>query len=120
MEEEFLIESVSKEGTSGVEGDGMLVALDTNPGPELIREGWIRDLVRNVQELRKQSELELTDRISLHLQTEDEDLMRAIEEHSDYIQSEALATIVQKQPGKGKSLDLDLDGHGIKVTLETV
>ena len=98
----------------------MLVALDTDPGPELIREGWIRDLVRNVQELRKQSQLELTDRISLHLKTDDKELMRAIEEHSDYIQSEALATIVQKLPGSGKSLDLDLEGHGIKVTLEKV
>ena len=119
-EEEFLIESVSKEGTSGVEGDGMLVALDTNPGPELIREGWIRDLVRNVQELRKQSELELTDRISLYLETREGDLMRAIQEHSDYIQSEALATIVDGPLKGGKSLDLELDGHGIKVTLEKV
>ncbi|MEQ8352469.1 MAG: class I tRNA ligase family protein [Leptospiraceae bacterium] len=118
-EDEFLIESVSKEGTSGVEGDGMLVALDTNPGPELIREGWIRDLVRNVQELRKQSQLELTDRISLHLDSQDSDLIRAIQEHSDYIQSEALATIVDSLNGTN-SLELDLDGHAIKVTLEKV
>ncbi|MCB1170459.1 MAG: class I tRNA ligase family protein, partial [Leptospiraceae bacterium] len=119
-EEEFLIESVSKEGTSGVEGDGMLVALDTNPGPELIREGWVRDLVRNVQELRKQSQLELTDRISLQLKTDDEELKRAIQEHSDYIQSEALASITEKALSNGKSQDLELDGHAVRITLEKV
>ena len=73
-----------------------------------------------MQELRKQSELELTDRISLYLETREGDLMRAIQEHSDYIQSEALATIVDGPLKGGKSLDLELDGHGIKVTLEKV
>lgn len=119
-EEEFLIESVSREGTSGVEGEGMLVALDTNPGPELIREGWIRDLVRNVQEMRKQAQLELTDRISLQLETEDPELLRAVDEHRDYIQSEALASITEGPLSSGTSQQLELDGHSLRITLEKV
>ncbi|MCB1168415.1 MAG: hypothetical protein KDK33_19830, partial [Leptospiraceae bacterium] len=115
--EEFLIEGVSREGTSGVEGDGMLVALDTNPGPELIREGWIRDLVRNIQELRKQSKLEVTDRIQLFLNTDDSELKKAIQEHGAYIESEALAKIQDSGSGK-HSLDLDLDGHQVALSLQ--
>lgn len=93
--EDVLVESVSKEGTSGVEGSGMLVALDTELTDELIQEGYVRDLVRNIQELRKKSGLAITDRIELEIANPTETLAGAVKSMSDYIENETLGTIVK-------------------------
>lgn len=108
--EDWLVESISKEGVSGAEGGGLLVALDTALTPELIREGIARDLVRNVQELRKTSGLEVTDRIQLwfgvapaHGEAKgandtsgtatESPVAQAIADFAEFIQSETLAEI---------------------------
>lgn len=69
-----------------------LVELDTEITPELKREGLARDVVRQVQQFRKQSGLNVDDRINLQLMTDDAELRQAIEEHSETIQDETLAT----------------------------
>ena len=92
--EDILIESISKEGTSGVEGDGLLVALDTFLSPELIQEGRVRDLIRNVQELRKTSGLEVTDRILL-LVVGPPELHLAVESYRGYLEEETLARLTE-------------------------
>lgn len=94
--EDWIIESVSKEGVSGAEGGGLLVALDTTLTPDLIREGTARDLVRNVQELRKQSGLEVTDRIELYIEASGAaaaDQTEAIQQFREFIEGETLATL---------------------------
>lgn len=71
-----------------------LVELDTDITPELKREGLARDVIRQVQQYRKQSGLNVDDRISLSLVTESDELARAIEEHIELIREETLATEV--------------------------
>lgn len=71
-----------------------LVELDTNITPELKREGLARDVIRQVQQYRKQSGLNVDDRISLSLVTESDELARAIEEHVELIREETLAAEV--------------------------
>ncbi len=68
----------------------LTVGLDTNVTPELSREGDMRDLVRGVQNLRKESGLEVTDRINLYLFGPDI-LKEAFEAFKDYIVSETLS-----------------------------
>jgi isoleucyl-tRNA synthetase len=92
--EEVILESVSKEGTSGVEGNGMLVALDTELTEDLIMEGYVRDLVRNVQELRKKSGLEITDRIRLMIKGGSDGFKKALKKYEDYINEETLAVLL--------------------------
>ncbi|WP_116125884.1 isoleucine--tRNA ligase [Lewinella sp. IMCC34183] len=71
--------------------DGELtVALDVNVTPELAREGVARELVSRIQNLRKDSGLEVTDRIDLRLQTS-ADVREAVDAHRDYIMEETLA-----------------------------
>lgn len=72
--------------------DPEIVQLDTKITPELAREGMMREVVRQVQQLRKESGLEVSDRIKLELETKDPDLTKAIQEHADTIKSETLAT----------------------------
>jgi isoleucyl-tRNA synthetase len=67
------------------------VGLDTELTEELIREGDARDLVRGVQSLRKDTGLEVTDRIALVLFGSDR-LKAAWEAFGDYVAAETLAT----------------------------
>jgi len=117
--EDFIVESVSKEGASAVEGGGILVALDTRLSPELIEEGHVRDLVRNVQELRKKSGLNVTDRVALAVETESEEIRAAIDRFRSYLEGETLATFVEK-PEKRKadgSESLTIDSFALTISL---
>ena len=73
---------------------GIVVALDTRLDDALIHEGWARDIIRNVQTLRREAGLEVSDRIHLGLQIEDTELRDAAEAHLETIASEVLATDV--------------------------
>jgi isoleucyl-tRNA synthetase len=92
--EDFLLESISREGSSAVEGKGVLVALDTTLSPALIEEGIVRDLVRNIQELRKRSGLNVTDRIYLHFSQIDDETVRALTNYREYVESETLSEVI--------------------------
>ncbi len=70
--------------------DGLTVALDINLNDDLIREGVSRELVSRIQNLRKDSGLEVTDRINLNLQ-KDTSLEIAVRENLNYIKEEVLA-----------------------------
>jgi isoleucyl-tRNA synthetase len=87
----FLVESVSAEGFACAEDGGYLVGLDTSLTPELLREGLARELVRGVQDARKQAGLDVSDRIRLWIEG-DADVTAALEAHRDYIMNETLAT----------------------------
>jgi isoleucyl-tRNA synthetase len=86
---------------------GHAVALELELDDELRREGLAREIVRAVQEARKQAGLDVSDRISLALGGDDE-LLAAAREHESYIAGETLATTV----GYGA------DGAGEKATIE--
>ena len=74
-----------------------MVALDLTLDDELRNRGLAREVVRLVQDLRKTSGLEVSDRIRLHLVGLD-----AIAEHFDFIAREVLAVEVLTEPGEGE------------------
>ena len=78
------------EGWQVAQGAGMTVALDITLSPELKKEGIARELVNRIQNHRKDSGLEVTDRIEIFLKKEDE-LEAAVSENKKYILSETLA-----------------------------
>ncbi|MCB9078293.1 MAG: isoleucine--tRNA ligase [Anaerolineaceae bacterium] len=69
----------------------LVVVLDVHVTPELEREGLARDLVRQVQTLRKEADYKLDDRITVGFLTGDETLQAIINEFGAYIRSETLA-----------------------------
>jgi isoleucyl-tRNA synthetase len=103
-----------------VESSGDLtVALDTHVTDGLRREGLMRELVSRVQKLRKDQGLEVADRISLTLATQDADLKACFTEHEARIKDEVLATsLVVSASGEGDAMDLD--GHVVTVRVVKV
>jgi len=92
--EELLVESSAPEGFAVAEAGGTLVALNTAVTPELRLEGAARDLVRSVQDARKQAGLAISDRIALFVRAdaERELLEQTLAAWGDYIRAETLAT----------------------------
>ncbi|HEX2376293.1 MAG TPA: DUF5915 domain-containing protein, partial [Gaiellales bacterium] len=74
---------------------GFVVALDTEITPELRLEGVVRDLIRQIQDMRKDAGLEITDRIRLTYPERDGDVTKAFTEHRDWIAAETLAVSVE-------------------------
>lgn len=70
---------------------GETVSIDEVITPELKREGLMREVIRHVQSVRKQSGLQIDDRIVLSLSTDNDDLLSAINEHEQIIMAETLA-----------------------------
>ena len=89
--EDVLVESISAEGYSSAEEGGYLVGLDTTLTEALVREGLARELVRTVQEARKQAGLDVSDRITLRIEGTPE-VAAALDAHRDYVMEETLAT----------------------------
>ena len=89
--EDVLIETHSAEGYACEADEGYLTALDTTLDAALIDEGLAREVVRSVQDARKQAGLEVSDRIVLGV-AGSEAIERALQTHRDYVMTETLAT----------------------------
>jgi isoleucyl-tRNA synthetase len=88
---DVLIETSSAEGYACGEDAGYLTALDTSQTEELVREGLARELIRTVQEARKQAGLEVSDRIVLGI-SGSRGVETALAEYRDYLMAETLAS----------------------------
>ena len=95
LPEEIFVEQQTREGQAAAEDGGLAVALDLEITPELKREGLARDMVRNIQELRKTSGLDISDRIAEVYETSDPLLSQVFEEFGAYISGETLSTSLQ-------------------------
>ncbi len=91
--EEILIETSSPEGFAVAEDGGYVVALNTEISEELRREGLARDLVRNVQDARKDASLQISDHIHLYLDMPAA-LADAVRPHQAYLMAETLADTI--------------------------
>ena len=89
--EDVLIETASAEGYQSAEHEGYLVALDTRLDDGLLREGLARELVRTVQDARKQAKLNVSDRIQLGIKGS-KGVQDALAGHREFIMAETLAT----------------------------
>jgi isoleucyl-tRNA synthetase len=116
--EDVLIETSSAEGYACAEDSGYLTALDTTLDDELINEGFARELVRSIQDARKQAGLEVSDRITLGV-SGTAAVETALAAHRDYIMSETLATsweVGQSEPLYQDEKKLGDDSWSIEIT----
>ncbi|MEC4017942.1 isoleucine--tRNA ligase [Streptomyces sp. H27-D2] len=89
--DEVIITETPREGWSVASDSGATVALDLAITPELRRAGLARDAIRLIQEARKNSGLDVADRIALRWQAADAETAAALTEHTGLIADEVLA-----------------------------
>ena len=89
-EEDLLIETAQTEGYVSESDGETSVVLDTNLTPELIEEGFVREIISKIQTMRKEAGFEVMDKIKVYAHGNDkiQDVMKA---HEDEIKSEVLA-----------------------------
>ena len=101
-----------------VSNNGILtIALDIELNDALIEEGIARELINRIQNLRKSSGLEITDRIRITLEDREE-IHNAVLHCSEYIASQVLATTISLEPSVSSEQQLEMDGYNVKINLQ--
>jgi len=118
--EDVLVDSVAAEGYACAEEGGYLVGLDTRLDAALIQEGLARELVRTVQEARKQAGLEVSDRIVLRV-TGSDAVEDAVSAHRDFLMDETLASAWGDDGFESSyAIEHDVDDNRWKIELARV
>lgn len=114
--EELLIEKQAKPGFASASGYGITVALNSDITPELEQEGWVREVVRAVQDTRKKLDLPIEKRVRLCLDVDDE-LKEAITAFENVLRDNVLVTdlVFGKCEGAGEIIDLGSKKIGVYI-----
>ena len=92
------------------------IALDIELTPALIEEGIARELINRIQNLRKSSGLEITDRIAVQLENREE-IAAAVTNCNEYIASQVLATSLVLVDGLTDGTALEMDGYSVNCVI---
>ena len=111
----FDVKITAKPGFAVAMENNVFVILDTTITPELKSEGLAREMISKVQQLRKQKDFDVADRICIYCHG-DEDFQSALEEHKDYIMNETLAVEVKYTDDALQ--EYDLNGHKTGIDVE--
>jgi len=93
---------IPKQGFAAAQSHNMVVVISTEITDELEREGWVRDLIRRIQDVRKDMGLPYDARIQVSLETQDADLAGVVEEYRDAIAKEVLADSIDTIAAKAE------------------
>ena len=118
-EEDLLITMSQKEGYVSQEDNGMTVVLDTNLTEELIDEGYSNELISKIQNMRKEADFEVMDRIRVSL-LGNEKLKKVAEKNKDAICGKVLAQELSYERTFAISHEWDINGEPVTITLERV
>ena len=114
---DVIISSQDIEGWLVANANGVTVALDVTITPDLQNEGIARELVNRIQNLRKESGFEITDRIEITLK-EEEGLKRAIDQNLNYIKEETLTEKLQFQSEIEEGVEIVFDGIETRISIK--
>jgi isoleucyl-tRNA synthetase len=96
--------------------NALTVALDITLSPELLQEGNARELVNRVQNIRKESNFDLTDKILLEIEDNTE-LKGSIIQFSDYICREILAHQIDWVPTVKDGVEVEINEHKLRISV---
>ncbi|MGI6108688.1 MAG: isoleucine--tRNA ligase [Eubacteriaceae bacterium] len=108
----------AKEGFNVQTEDNDFVILETQLNDDLIAEGYAREIVSKIQQLRKSSGFDVADHIDVKLYSDDSEITEAARTYHDYISKETLADSLEFTDEKGT--EADINGHKIGFTLSRV
>ena len=116
LPEDVLVTRAPKAGLVVASEGAAVVALETALTPELVAEGLAREFVSHVQAMRKEADFEVTQRINVTVEADDE-LKAALEAHAEYVKGETLT--VEFAFGAVEAESVDLNGHAAKIKIQT-
>ncbi len=116
--DDVLVQTESRGGLAVASDKGITVAVDTNLTPELLREGFARDFVRAINNMRKEAGFDISDRIDLAYEAQGE-AAAALREFGEYIQQETLAlTLESGTLGDGAyEAQVNVDGQDVRIAI---
>ena len=109
-EEDLLIDMAQTEGYVSESDGDVTVALDTALTPELIEEGFVRELVSKIQTMRKEAGFEVTDHINVY-QNGNDKLEKILEKYADTIKREVLAEHIFLKETAGFKKEWNINGE---------
>ena len=110
--DDLLVEAAKREGFVSGEDNGITVVLDTNLTPELIEEGFVRELISKVQTMRKDAGFEVMDRITVYVSGNDR-IKEVAEKNADAIKKVVLADEIVYNTTEGSVKDWNLNGEDV-------
>ncbi len=116
--EHVLVNITAKEGFTVKMENNRFIILDTHLTEELITEGYAREMISRIQQMRKSNDFEMMDQIKIYYKAP-EVFKDAVVKHADYIMSETLG--VELNDAESKEYEThNLNGHDVMIYLERV
>lgn len=112
--EDLLIETVQKEGFQAESGNGFTVILDTNLTPELVEEGFVRELVSKIQDMRKKAGFEVMDTITIYCEGNDK-IFEILTGNKESICTDVLATEIVNAKGGTYTAQVEINGENVNM-----
>ncbi|MGC9365146.1 MAG: isoleucine--tRNA ligase [Fidelibacterota bacterium] len=118
--EDLIIERQDAENVAVVFDGDYTVAVSTQLTDELVKEGYVRDLIRQIQTMRKDADFKVEDRIVTTIET-NATIREAIGEFSDYFQRETLTSELRFTFSTGEAeREITLDGNKVRVSVSRI
>ena len=119
LEEDLLIDMAQMEGYVSESDHTITVVLDTNLTPELIEEGFVRELVSKIQTMRKEAGFEVMDKIRVYAKDNDK-IVDIMKNHGDEIKSEVLAEEIVTGETKGYEKEWNINSEKVTMAVERI
>ena len=116
-EEDLLITMTQMEGYVSENDNTVTVVLDTNLTPELIEEGFVRELISKIQTMRKEAGFEVMDHIAVSY-IADEKVTGIFAKYGEEIKSEVLADAISSGDLKGYEKEWSINGESVQLAVE--
>ena len=117
--EDLLIDMAQMEGYVSESDHTITVVLDTNLTPELIEEGFVRELVSKIQTMRKEAGFEVMDKIRVYAKDNDK-IVDIMKNHGDEIKSEVLAEDIVTGETKGYEKEWNINSEKVTMAVERI
>ena len=118
-EEDLLIETVQTEGYVSENNGDISVVLDTNLTPELIEEGFVRELISKIQNMRKEAGFEVMDKICVSVK-DNSKIIEILQKYEAQVKDEVLAEKVLYGETTGYTRDWNINGESVTMAVEKV
>ena len=115
--EDLLIEMAQVEGFVSESDNKLTVVLDINLTPELIEEGFVREVISKIQTMRKEADFEVMDKIVVYVDKND-NIKQIISDNSDEIKAEVLANDIVFDKINGYSKEWSINGEKVELGVE--